>query len=201
MRRKKYFLRFSIQHRWKCFAQSSDMNPLLWVRFINSGRIRVGLSMYPSSRRLIRFFSRYCCHPMDFERCPRITRSQVHNAYQNSVKYVCASTVMMMLILDVQVREQAWLLSRRIKLLKKKNSTGCCFEIGCRCLLGASSRIVVEVSAKTPDVPYGDCFSTTTRYCMTHAGPNKTKLSILTFVVFSKSTMFRCTSSFSLILR
>ncbi|KAJ3090980.1 hypothetical protein HK102_002055 [Quaeritorhiza haematococci] len=52
-------------------------------------------------------------------------------------------------------------------------------------------RFVVETVAKTPKVPYGDCFTTVVRYCISHAGPNKARLLVTGKVDFSKKTMWK----------
>ena len=50
---------------------------------------------------------------------------------------------------------------------------------------------VVEVSAHTPDVPYGDHFHIMNRFCLTAIGPQKSRLRMSPGVVFEKSTIWK----------
>lgn len=50
---------------------------------------------------------------------------------------------------------------------------------------------VVETKSSTPQVPYGDCFTTDAKYCITYQSPNSCKVYITSEVVFSKSTMMK----------
>ena len=50
---------------------------------------------------------------------------------------------------------------------------------------------MIEVIARTPEVPYGDYFKTTNRYCITHVAENRSRLVLNSWVDFSKSTIFR----------
>ncbi|KAI8897278.1 hypothetical protein BC833DRAFT_594432 [Globomyces pollinis-pini] len=50
---------------------------------------------------------------------------------------------------------------------------------------------VVEVKGTTPDAPFGDCFSTNTRYCLTWNTSDTSRLSGSTELIFCKSTMMK----------
>ncbi|KAI9095887.1 hypothetical protein DFS34DRAFT_166136 [Phlyctochytrium arcticum] len=50
---------------------------------------------------------------------------------------------------------------------------------------------VVECNIKTPKVPYGECFTVYNRYCITHAGPGKTRVKITSKVDFNKRLMWK----------
>ncbi|KAI9004764.1 hypothetical protein BC832DRAFT_65894 [Gaertneriomyces semiglobifer] len=50
---------------------------------------------------------------------------------------------------------------------------------------------VVEGTVRTPKAPYGENFSSVSRYCITHAAPGKTRLLITARVDFSKRLMWK----------
>ncbi|KAJ3354225.1 hypothetical protein HDU91_005793 [Kappamyces sp. JEL0680] len=50
---------------------------------------------------------------------------------------------------------------------------------------------VVEVTSCTPEVPYGDCFTTETRYCVTWVSSGSCRVVISNGVTFSKTTMMK----------
>ena len=53
------------------------------------------------------------------------------------------------------------------------------------------SAYVVEMVTSTPDIPYGDCFTTETRYCITWVDRNCCRLIISSGVTFLKYTMMK----------
>ncbi len=58
-------------------------------------------------------------------------------------------------------------------------------------LKNSDSLQVIEITAVTPSIPYGDCFSTQTRFCITQVSENACHLIISNEVVFQKSTLLR----------
>ncbi|KNC96387.1 uncharacterized protein SPPG_08286 [Spizellomyces punctatus DAOM BR117] len=50
---------------------------------------------------------------------------------------------------------------------------------------------VVECAVRTPKAPYGEYFTLMSRYCITHAGPGKTRLRITSKVDFNKRVMWK----------
>ncbi|TPX64551.1 hypothetical protein SpCBS45565_g05811 [Spizellomyces sp. 'palustris'] len=50
---------------------------------------------------------------------------------------------------------------------------------------------VVECAVRTPKAPYGEYFTLLNRYCITHAGPGKTRLRITSKVDFNKRVMWK----------
>jgi hypothetical protein len=52
-------------------------------------------------------------------------------------------------------------------------------------------KYVIDLTAATPQVPYGDCFTNETRYCITWINSNASKLIISNGTTFVKSTMMK----------
>ena len=50
---------------------------------------------------------------------------------------------------------------------------------------------VIDIVTVTPDIPYGDCFHTENRYCITWVDKNSSRLIISSEVTFQKYTMLK----------
>ncbi|KAJ3006269.1 hypothetical protein HKX48_000208 [Thoreauomyces humboldtii] len=50
---------------------------------------------------------------------------------------------------------------------------------------------VVECSVRTPKAPYGEFFNPINRYCLTHAGPGKTRILVTVKVEYTKRLMWK----------
>lgn len=81
------------------------------------------------------------------------------------------------------------LISITMHLVKKKETE--CYE-SIRILYSKDCSVhVVEVIAQTPSVPFGDCFYTLVRYCITAAGVSKCNIFLTSTIIFCKQTFMK----------
>ncbi|KAG0347439.1 Protein Aster-B [Podila humilis] len=86
-----------------------------------------------------------------------------------------------------ETRNLEYSVSFKVPLLA--NTSTACFEIQ-QVTDYSDNIILVHSESRTPNVPYGDCFSTVNQICMTWESANETKIQCFTEVKFKKSILW-----------